>query len=310
MSAFNQQVIEEFRAHGGRVGGTFEGADLLLLTTRGARSGREHTTPVVYVRDGARLLVFASNGGADRHPAWYHNVRAAPRVLVEVGTPEGTLDRFEAEAVPAEGAERARLYAEQARRDPAFAAYQAGTARTIPVVVLRRVAGIADPSRHAAIAAHLVEVHAGLRAELAALREGLAAPAPRPGAALGPALARHCLAFCGALHTHHTGEDGVFDLFQEQFPQLAEDLDRMREEHRAVARALTALEALLASDAPPEVLRTEVDRLADDLEAHFAHEEARLLPALRGTDAGAGAEAGTGTRAETGTGTGEVPRGR
>ncbi|MFD4370783.1 nitroreductase/quinone reductase family protein [Streptomyces sp. NPDC058486] len=287
MSAFNEQVIEEFRGHGGRVGGMFEGADLLLLTTRGARSGREHTTPVVYVRDGARLLVFASNGGAAHHPAWYHNVRAEPRVRVEIGTPQGTVDRFEAEAVAAEGAERDRLFAEQTRRDPAFAAYQAGTERLIPVVVLRRAAALTDPSRHAAIAAHLVEVHDGLRAELAALREGLAAPGRR----LGPGLARHCLAFCGALRTHHGGEDGVFGELGELFPHLAGDLERMREEHRAVARAITGLEALLASDAAPEVLRAEVERLASGLEAHFAHEEATLLPALTGSG-GAGAHTG------------------
>ncbi|MFE5793407.1 nitroreductase/quinone reductase family protein [Streptomyces sp. NPDC056503] len=285
MSAFNQQVIEEFRGNGGRVGGMFEGADLLLLTTRGARSGREHTTPVVYVRDGARLLVFASNGGAPRHPAWFHNVRAEPRVTVELGTPDGTVDRFEAEAVAAEGVERDRLYAEQARRDPAFAAYQAGTTRPIPVVALRRTTGIADPSRHAAIAAHLVKVHDELRAELAALRRHARTGTPR----LEGELARHCLAFCGALHTHHTGEDGVFDLLQEQFPHLAEELERMREEHRTVARTLTTLEALLTSDTPsdtpPDRLRAELDRLADDLEAHFAREEAALLPALTGARA-------------------------
>ncbi|MFF0484511.1 nitroreductase/quinone reductase family protein [Streptomyces sp. NPDC004435] len=276
MSAFNEQVIEEFRGNGGRVGGMFAGADLLLLTTRGARSGREHTTPVVYVRQGTRLLVFASNGGAPRHPAWYHNVRAEPRVTVEICTPEGTVDRFAAEAVAAEGAERDRLYAEQAGRDPAFGAYQAGTERVIPVVVLRRDAGLSDPSRRAAIAAHLMEVHDGLRAELAALREGLAAP----GLRLGPGLARHCLAFCTALHTHHTAEDGVFDQLRERFPHLAEDLDRMREEHRVVARAVTELEALLASGAAPELLRPDVEPLAAELEAHFAHEEARLLPVL------------------------------
>ncbi|MFF2774165.1 nitroreductase/quinone reductase family protein [Streptomyces sp. NPDC058052] len=283
MSAFNEQVIEEFRADGGLVGGMFEGADLLLLTTRGARSGRPHTTPVVYVRDGARLLVFASNGGAPHHPAWYHNVRAEPRVTVEIGTPEGTVDRFEAEAVASEGAERDRLYAEQADRDPAFAAYQAGTERPIPVVALRRADGIADPSRRAAVAAHLVKVHDGLRSELAALRQGLNTGTPR----LGAELARHCLAFCGALHTHHHSEDGVFGLLQEQFPHLAEDLGRMREEHRSVARAIAGLEALLASDAAPDVLRAEVDRLATGLEEHFAHEEARLLTALTGGSPGA-----------------------
>ncbi|MFF5926681.1 nitroreductase/quinone reductase family protein [Streptomyces hydrogenans] len=278
MSAFNEQVIEEFRGNGGRVGGMFEGADLLLLTTRGARGGRDHTTPAVYVRDGARLLVFASNGGAPKHPAWYHNLRADPRVTVELGSGEGRVERFAARAVVTEGAERDRLYAAQSLRDPAFAAYQAGTDRLIPVVALHRADGIDDPSRHAAIAAHLVAVHAELRADLAALRAGLDGPEPR----LGERLAGHCLAFCGALRTHHAGEDGVFDLFQERFPELTEALDRMRDEHRTVARTVTELEALLASGAEPEVLRAEVDRLAAVLEEHFAHEEARLLPVLTG----------------------------
>lgn len=278
MSAFQEQVIEEFRAHGGRVGGMFEGADLLLLTTRGARTGRDRTTPVGYVRDGARLLVFASNGGAPRHPGWYHNVRAEPRVVVEVGADGGRIERFEARAVVTEGPERDRLFAAQALRDPAFAAYQAGTDRSIPVVALHRAAGVADPSRHRAIAAHLLKVHGELRAELAAVREGLTRPGPRPG----ERLARHCLSFCGALHTHHGSEDGVFDLFQEQFPGLGGTLDRLREEHRAVARAVAGLEALLASGAAPGVLRAEVDRLAADLEEHFAHEEAELLPVLLG----------------------------
>ncbi|MFF9852347.1 nitroreductase/quinone reductase family protein [Streptomyces litmocidini] len=275
MSDFNEQVIEEFRANGGRVDGMFEGASLLLLTTTGARSGRPHTNPAVYVRDGARLLVFASNAGGPKHPAWFHNLRADAHVTVELGTPGRTVELFAAMAVVTEGEERDRLYAEQSARDPAFAAYQAGTDRVIPVVALHRV-DLADPARHRAIAAHLVKVHDELRAELAALREGMDSPAPT----LGRQLARHCLTFCGALHAHHSSEDGVFDLLEEQFPDLADSLDRMRREHRVVARTVDELETLLSSGAAPQTLRTEVDRLAKSLEEHFAHEESQLLPAL------------------------------
>ncbi|WP_329275314.1 nitroreductase/quinone reductase family protein [Streptomyces sp. NBC_00691] len=288
MPDLNRQVIEEFRANGGRVGGMFEGAALLLLTTTGARSGRAHTNPAVYVRDGARLLVFASNAGGPKHPAWFHNLSADPYVTVELGTPEGTVERFGATAVVTEGEERDRLYAEQAERDSGFAAYQAATDRVIPVVALHRV-DLGDPARHRAIADHLVKVHAELRSELAALREGLgsAAEAADPaGAAVrdtptpGRQLARHCLTFCGALHAHHHNEDSAFDLLEREFPELSGSLDRMREEHRAVTRTVEELEALLTSGAAPATLRTEVDRLATRLEEHFAYEEAQLVPAL------------------------------
>ncbi|MEU3744197.1 MULTISPECIES: nitroreductase/quinone reductase family protein [Streptomyces] len=291
MSDLNLQVIAEFRANGGRVGGMFEGAALLLLTTTGARSGRAHTNPAVYVRDGARLLVFASNAGGPKHPAWFHNLSADPFVTVELGTPEGTVERFAATAVVTEGEERDRLYAEQADRDPGFAAYQAATDRIIPVVALHRV-DLADPARHRAIAGHLVKVHAELRDELTALREGLgSAEAEAEGAAVrdapgpGRRLARHCLTFCGALHAHHHNEDSVFDLLQHEFPELADSLDRMREEHRVVARTVEELEALLTSGAAPATLLAELDRLATRLEEHFAYEEAQLIPALTGTRA-------------------------
>ncbi|WP_329625361.1 nitroreductase/quinone reductase family protein [Streptomyces sp. NBC_01255] len=292
MSDFNQQVIAEFRANGGLVGGMFEGAALLLLTTTGARTGRPHTTPAVYARDGARLLVFASNAGGPKHPAWFHNLSADPHVTVELGTPEGTVERFIATAVVAEGAERDRLYAEQADREPGFAAYQAATDRTIPVVALHRV-DLGDPARHRAIADHLVAVHAELRAELTALREGLDAAAKeaegtanapgtavRAAPALGRRLARHCLTFCGALHAHHHNEDSAFDLLEREFPELSDSLDRMREEHKVVAHTVEELEDLLASDVTPAVLRAEVDRLATRLEDHFTYEEAQLVPAL------------------------------
>jgi deazaflavin-dependent oxidoreductase (nitroreductase family) len=131
---WNRRIIEEFRANGGKVGGPFAGAPLLLLTTTGARTGRSHTTPVMYTDDGDRLLVYASKGGAPTNPAWYHNLVASPRVTVEVGT-----ERFEADATVITGEERDRLYNRHAERYPGFAEYQEKTSRTIPVVALTRV---------------------------------------------------------------------------------------------------------------------------------------------------------------------------
>ncbi len=134
MENFNQQLIEEFRSHGGKVSGHFATSDVLLLTTRGAKSGKETTTPVVYTKDGDRLVIVASKGGAPTHPAWYHNLIAHPVVTVEVGT-----EKFKVRAVPVTGEERTRLYEEHAKRYPSFKDYQARTTRTIPVFLLDRV---------------------------------------------------------------------------------------------------------------------------------------------------------------------------
>jgi deazaflavin-dependent oxidoreductase (nitroreductase family) len=130
---WNTQVIAEFRANGGKVGGPFAGAPMLLLTTTGAKSGRQLTTPVMYLPDGDRMLVFASKAGAPTNPAWYHNLVANPEVTVEVGT-----ERFQAQATPVTGAERDALYAKQASLYPNFAEYEAKTSRTIPVIALKR----------------------------------------------------------------------------------------------------------------------------------------------------------------------------
>ena len=137
MSDYNRPVIDEFRANGGQVGGLFEGAPLLLLTTTGARSGQPHTTPAVYAEDAGRLIVFATNAGSSTAPAWLHNLRAHPTVAVELGTARG-----EATATEITGPERDRLYADQARRDPAFQAYQDGTSRLIQVVALDLADGL------------------------------------------------------------------------------------------------------------------------------------------------------------------------
>jgi deazaflavin-dependent oxidoreductase (nitroreductase family) len=133
MTDWNDKIIEEFRANEGRVGGGFEGAPLLLLHTTGARSGTERINPLMYLPDGDRLVVFASKGGAPTNPDWYYNVRANPDASVEVGT-----ERIPVRARVATGEERDALYAEQSRRYPQFAGYQAGTERTIPVVILER----------------------------------------------------------------------------------------------------------------------------------------------------------------------------
>jgi deazaflavin-dependent oxidoreductase (nitroreductase family) len=133
MSDYNLGIIEEFRANGGAVGGSWEGRNLLLLTTTGRKSGRPHTTPMVYTPDGDRLLVYASKAGAPKHPDWFLNLEADPRVVVEVGP-----ERYEAVATPLEGEERDREFAAQVERAPTFGEYQEKTTRVIPVVALRR----------------------------------------------------------------------------------------------------------------------------------------------------------------------------
>ncbi|MFC4033015.1 nitroreductase/quinone reductase family protein [Streptomyces polygonati] len=131
----NQLVIDEFRSAGGVVGGDFEGTPLLLLTTTGARSGESRTMPMTYLEDGARLVVFAANGGRENHPGWYYNLLADPSAQVEVGT-----EAYAVTAAESEGAERERLWAEQLGRMPYLADFQrrAGQ-RRVPVIVLTRV---------------------------------------------------------------------------------------------------------------------------------------------------------------------------
>lgn len=127
----NRKVIDQFRA-----GGQIEGMQrdrLLLLTTVGARTGQRRTTPMMFHRDGARLLVIASNIGAPRHPDWYLNLVANPSVTVEVGD-----EAYEASAATAEGEERERLWPMLKESYPFFADHEASTSRIIPVVVLTR----------------------------------------------------------------------------------------------------------------------------------------------------------------------------
>jgi deazaflavin-dependent oxidoreductase (nitroreductase family) len=135
MPDWNKGIIEEFRANGGKVGGQFKGAPLLILKTKGAKTGLERANPMMYQADGDRFLIFASKGGSPTHPDWYHNLLANPRATVEVGD-----ETFDVDAEVLTGEERDRFYAIQAERYPGFADYEVKTdgIRTIPVIALVR----------------------------------------------------------------------------------------------------------------------------------------------------------------------------
>jgi len=128
---FNAQIIEEFHASGGQVGGMFEGMPLLLLHHTGAKSGQSRINPLAYQADDGRYVIFASKAGAPTNPDWYHNLKANPNVVIEVGS--DTIDVLASEAT---GAERERLFRTQAERVPQFAEYEQNTERVIPVIIL------------------------------------------------------------------------------------------------------------------------------------------------------------------------------
>ena len=134
MADWNKGTIDQFRAKGGKGVGPF-GDKLLLLTTRGAKSGQVRTTPLVYHRDGDRYVIAASKGGAPSHPSWYHNLVKHREAEVEVGR-----EKFKVRAMPiAKGPERDRLYEAHGDNFAAFKDYPKRTKRIIPVVVLERV---------------------------------------------------------------------------------------------------------------------------------------------------------------------------
>jgi deazaflavin-dependent oxidoreductase (nitroreductase family) len=269
---FNQQIIEEFRANGGQVGGLFEGARLLLLTTTGARSGRPHTTPLGYLPDGGeRTLVIGSAGGGPNHPDWYHNVVADPRVTIEYG-----LFTVEARAVVLQGEERDRLFARAAEADPGWADYQAKTTRVLPVVALQQVAG--GPPRAASFGAALKMIHDAFRREFALIRREIAESGP----GLGAQLRVNCLTACQGLHHHHVGEDtGIFPYLADARPELAPVLERLDREHQTIAALMEELQRVVSTvDADPLLVLPQVERLIDELEGHLAYEEEQLIPIL------------------------------
>jgi len=134
MTEFNSQIIDEFRGNGGKLGGGFAGAPMLLLTTTGAKSGKLRTNPLAYLALGDGVYVFGSKAGGPTNPDWYHNLTANPRVTVEIGT-----ETYEADAVEVTGPERDRIFAAQTQAMPGFKDYESKTTRVIPVIQLKRV---------------------------------------------------------------------------------------------------------------------------------------------------------------------------
>ena len=131
MSDFNSAIIEEFRTHGGKVGGPFEGAPVLILHTTGAKSGAVRENPVVYKDLDGSYAIFASKGGAPTNPDWYHNILAHPAVEAEIGTRKVSLT-----ARVAGPEEREKIWVPWKTANPGFADYEAKTDRVIPVVIL------------------------------------------------------------------------------------------------------------------------------------------------------------------------------
>ncbi|MET7691029.1 nitroreductase/quinone reductase family protein [Streptomyces sp. NPDC005483] len=270
---FNQQIIDEFRAHHGRVGGPFEGGRLILLTTTGARTGTPHTTPVGYLPDGGdRILVIASAGGSPRHPDWYRNLVAHPQVTVENG-----VFTYEAQAVVLSGEERDRAFARAVESDRGWAVYQEKTDRVLPVIALHEIARPGPPNINASSPSEALSlVHDAFRRELNLIRTELSSGA----GTLGPQLRVNCLTFCQGLHNHHTGEDvAMFPFLADRHPEAAPAIDRLRTEHEHIAALVEELrEALSGTDLAS--VRTEVDRLTAELEAHLTYEEEQLIPLI------------------------------
>jgi deazaflavin-dependent oxidoreductase (nitroreductase family) len=131
---WNQKIVEEFRTNGGRVGGYFEGAHMILVHHIGARSGTERVNPLVYLPDGENMIIAATKGGAPTHPDWYHNLKAHPRITVEVGS-----ETFQVEATEVTGAERDKLWRRLVEIRPGFAEYETKTDRVFPMFRLTRV---------------------------------------------------------------------------------------------------------------------------------------------------------------------------
>ncbi|PZU03985.1 MAG: nitroreductase family deazaflavin-dependent oxidoreductase [Gordonia sp. (in: high G+C Gram-positive bacteria)] len=130
---FNDEIIKEFRANHGKVGGNFEGAPLLLLHHKGIKSGKQYVTPLVYLPKDGVSYIFASAAGADEDPQWYRNLLADPATEVEIGD-----DTVPVTVSEVTGADRDRIYADQAGLMPGFADYEKKTSRTIPVLALSR----------------------------------------------------------------------------------------------------------------------------------------------------------------------------
>ena len=134
MKAFNASIVDEFRANGGRVGGQFEGANLLLLTTTGAKSGQPRLAPLAYFTIEGKLIIIGSKAGADTNPDWVHNLRANSSAHIEVGT-----DAYDVTGRELPVAERDEIFDKVVAAAPGFGEYQSKTSRVIPLFELSRI---------------------------------------------------------------------------------------------------------------------------------------------------------------------------
>jgi deazaflavin-dependent oxidoreductase (nitroreductase family) len=134
MKAFNKNIVDEFRANNGKVGGPFEGATLLLLNTTGAKSGQPRLAPLAYLTVDGKTIIIGSKAGADTNPDWVHNLRANPQAHIEVGA-----DAYDVTARELPPAERAEMYPKVVAAAPGFGQYQDKTSRVIPLFELQRV---------------------------------------------------------------------------------------------------------------------------------------------------------------------------
>ena len=134
MKAFNKSIVDEFRSNDGKVGGPFEGATLLLLTSTGAKSGQPRLAPLAYLTIDGKMIIIGSKAGADTNPDWVHNLRANPRAHIEVGT-----DAYDVVARELLPEERDETYPKVVAVAPGFGEYQAKTSRVIPLFELQRV---------------------------------------------------------------------------------------------------------------------------------------------------------------------------
>lgn len=280
MTGFNDQVIEEFRQNKGKLGGMFEGWELILLTTNGAKTGKRRTNPLGYIELDDKIVVVASNMGSPRHPGWYHNIRHSERVTIETGT-----ETYEAIAAIPPATERDALFAKVVAEDPGFAEYQAKTTRVLPVVTVHRI-----DDRVRGMGDFLVEVHDWLRGELKTLRAGVdeIVAGRADSLTMENSLRAHCVSFCEALTKHHSGEDmGAFPMLAQRFPSLAPALTRLGEDHVVVAtlqkRIRELVEGYVHGESDPLRLRDDFEALAGKLEAHFAYEEEAVVAALNVT---------------------------
>ncbi|MDP9867972.1 MULTISPECIES: nitroreductase/quinone reductase family protein [Streptosporangium] len=287
VNELQRQVIAEFRANNGKMSGMFEGWTLAVLTTVGAKSGLRRESILGYLEFAGKGIIVASSNGADKHPAWYHNIRKNPIVTVETGS-----DTYQAIAAIPPAQERDKLFDRVIAEAPGYADHQARTAREIPVVVLHRIGPKPGEERVKGMGDWIVEVHDWLRKELETLRaqadraiEGGMDTIERTPPDLAQQMRTHCLNFCGALKKHHSGEDtAVFPMLAKQFPALAPALAQLGEEHKVVARLQDDIQQLVDSFVPGETdsvqLRADLERLADQLESHFRYEEETIVTAL------------------------------